>query len=162
MSKSFKASVGITALPLIALISLFAEEPVVVPGPAADSKPVETASAHDPPQIVVASAIDGENLLLVNFRTIYILFNGESYNTRSVTKTSLKNVGIFTVKGQRVSVGEATHKISGKDTPILCSSWNTPLPEFYASMFEPETLHFIFPEESPAWKKIQEPGRPIR
>ncbi|XZE36697.1 hypothetical protein SH501x_002281 [Pirellulaceae bacterium SH501] len=149
-------------MPLFALMSLFADEPVIVTGPAAEPMHVETAPAHDPPQIVVASAIGGESLFLVNFTTIYIGSNGESYNTRTVTKTSLKDVNIFTIKGQRVSVEEAARKILGKDTPILCSSWNAPLPEFYASMFKPETLHFVFPKESPAWKKIQEPGRPIR
>ena len=162
MSKSFAIPVCIAASPLFALVSLFAQAPVIMTAPAIDSKPTETAPAHDPPQIVVASAIDGENLVLVNFRTIYIGFTGESYNSRSVAKTSLKNVGIFTVKGQRVSVETARDKIAGKDTAILCSSWNTPLPQFYVSMFSPETLHFVFPEESPVWKKIQEPGRPIR
>ncbi len=162
MSRSFAVPVLVAALPLFALISLVAQEPLIVTAQAPDSKPAETAPAHDPPQIVVASAIDGENLVLVNFRTTYIGFTGESYNIRSVAKTSLKDVVIFTVKGQRVSVEEARDKIAGKDTAILCSSWNTPLPEFYVSMFSPETLHFIFPKESPVWKKIQEPGRPIR
>ena len=125
-------------------------------------EPGMVAPAYNPPQIVIAASIDGEdNLLLVSYRTIYIGFQGESYNSRTVTKTALKDVEIFNVKGERVSIEAARERVGGRDTPVLCSSWNTPLPEFYASIFAPQTLHFIFPKQSPVWKKIQEPGRPV-
>ncbi len=142
---------------------LFARRPSGQAAPPADSKPAENAPAYDPPRILVAASIDeDDDLLLVNVRTIYIGFDGESYNDRSLSKTSLKDVGIFTVQGESVSVDEARGQLAGKDTPILCSSNNTPLPAFYASMFVPDTLHFVFPDESPTWGKIQGPGTPFR
>jgi hypothetical protein len=130
---------------------------------AAPAKSAQRAPAYDPPEIVVAAAIDDEdNLVLVNYRTIFIGFQGESYNDRSLTKAPLKDVAIFTVKGEKLTVEAARRRIAGRDTPVLCSAWSTPLPGFYAAMFSPETLHFVFPKEPPIWKKIQEPGRPIQ
>jgi len=120
------------------------------------------APPYDPPQIVVAASIDdGDNLVLVSYQTYYIGFLGESYNNRSLTKTVLKDVNIFNVQGERLSIEAARELIGGRDTPVLCSAWDTALPEFYASMFSPQTLHFVFPKKSPDWKKIEAPGRPI-
>lgn len=145
------------------LMRAFAQEPQIHGTSEPDSKAKPIAPAFDPPQILVAAAIDDDdNLILVNFRTIYIGFTGESYNSRSVSKTSLKEVQIVNVKGEKVSIAAAREQLAGRDTPILCSSWNSSLPDFYASMFSPTTLHFVFPTESPVWEKIQEPGRPIR
>lgn len=145
------------------LMPSFAQEPAIHGTPEPDAKAKPTAPAFDPPQILVAAAIDHEdNLVLVNFRTTYIGFTGESYNSRSVSKTALKEVQIANVKGEKVSIAAAREQLAGRDTPILCSSWNSSLPDFYASMFSPTTLHFVFPRESPVWKEIQEPGRPIR
>jgi len=143
-------------------LNLSAQVQQTLPNEPQRAEAAVTAPAYNPPQIVVAASIDGnENLLLVSYRTIYIGFQGESYNSRTVTKTALKDVSILNVKGERVSINAARERIGGRDTPVLCSSWKTPLPEFYASMFAPPTLHFIFPKQSPVWKEIQEPGRPI-
>ncbi len=162
MSKPLTLLTWAVALPLCALLTLFGQETKVEEAPAPTVAPPETAPPQDPPHIVVASAIDDESLTLVSFKPVYVGFTGESYNSRSVSKTPLKGVRIFTVKGQPVSVNAARKILAGKDTPVLCSSWATPLPRFYASMFSPDTLHFVFAEEAPAWKKIQEPGRPVR
>lgn len=151
----------LTALLSVSMTS-FAQEPKDEAASGAVAEPAKDAPAHNPPQIVVAASIDEEdNLVLVNFKTIYIGFTGESYNERSLSKTTLKDVSIFAVNGKKLSVDEARKQLAGKHTPILCSSWKTPLPPFYASLFTPETLHFVFPKKSPAWKEIQEPGRPV-
>ena len=122
-----------------------------------------SAPAYNPPRILVAASIDDDNnLVLVNFKTIHIGFEGDSYNHRSETKVALQDVKIFTVKGDKMSIEAARKQINDKDTPILCSSWHAPMPKFYASMFAPETLHFLFPKQSPVWKEIEEPGRPIK
>lgn len=122
-----------------------------------------SAPAYNPPRILVATSIDDDdNLVLVNFKTIHIGFEGDSYNHRSETKVAMQDVKIFNVKGDKMSIDAARKQINDKDTPILCSSWHAPLPKFYATMFAPETLHFLFPKQSPAWKEIEEPGRPIK
>ena len=122
-----------------------------------------SAPAFNPPRILVATSIDDDgNLLLVNFKTIHIGFEGDSYNHRSETKIALQDVKIFNVKGEKMSIDAARKQINDKDTPILCSSWHATMPKFYAKMFAPETLHFLFPKQSPAWKEIEEPGRPIK
>ena len=123
----------------------------------------EIARAFNPPQILVAAAIDDDdNLVLVSYRTIHIGFEGDSYNNRSVTKVSLSDVKIANVKGEKLTIESARKQIGDNDMPILCSSWNTQLPDFYAAMFAPKTLHFIFPKRSPVWKEIEDPGRPVK
>ena len=147
----------------LAFLLLLTLAPMTQSAPQRSVESEPTAPAYDPPHIVVTAGIDRDNnLLLVNFRTIYIGFTGESYNSRSVSKAPLKEVQIFTVDGEKVSLEIAREQLDGKDTPILCSSYNTKLPDFYVPLFSPQTLHFIFPEESPEWTKIQEPGRPLR
>lgn len=139
------------------------QNPQTLPVQAQAGESGVVAPPYNPPQILVATAIDSEdNLLLVSYRTIYIGFTGESYNSRTVTKAALKDVAIVNVKGETISLDAARRRIGDRDTPVLCSSWGTPLPDFYASIFAVETLHFIFPEKSPVWKEIQEPGRPLK
>ena len=156
--------IRITATSLCILVALLlAQRSLCRAEPPIDPDLAAKAPAFDPPQILIAASINDEgDLMLVEVRTIYIGFNGESYNHRSLSKIKLKNVGIFTVQGKRVSVDEARQQLAGKDTPIICSSGNTPLAAFYASMFVPKTLHFVFPNEAPTWRKIQEQGRPLR
>jgi hypothetical protein len=128
-----------------------------------ESRAAKTSPPENPPQILVVSSIDPDgNLTLVSYKTIYIGFTGESYNNRSLTKVTLRDVRILTVKGEELSIESARDRISGRDTPILVSSWKTPLSEFYKGMFTPETLHFVFPANAPVWKQVQEPGRPVR
>ncbi len=119
--------------------------------------------AENPPRILVASAIDRDgNLLLVNYRTIYIGFKGESYNNRSLSKVALKDVRILTVKGEELTIEAARKRIADRDTPILVSPYKSALASFYQGMFTPETLHFVFPAKAPVWKTIQDPGGPVR
>ncbi|MCA9220806.1 MAG: hypothetical protein KDA71_10790 [Planctomycetales bacterium] len=119
------------------------------------------APPFDPPHILVARGIDEENrLILVGYQTIFIGNQGESYNSPTITKAPLGDVKIMTVAGKAVPIDEARRRLSQRDTPILCSSWEMQLPAFYAKLFAADTLHFIFPRQAPAWKPIAEPGRP--
>ena len=116
----------------------------------------------NPPRILVASSIDEDgNLVLVSYRTIYIGFDGSSYNNRSLSKVSLKRVKIYTVSGKEVSTESARKLLARKETPILASSWGMPLPAFYRRLFTEEGLLFMFPQEAPVWKEIQDPSRPV-
>lgn len=143
------------ALILLGLVSALAA--------ARESPVAKTSPPVNPPQILVASSIDADgNLLLVNYRTIYIGFQGDSYNNRGVTKVPLKDVQIETVEGKRLSVESARGRIAGRDTPILVSAYKAPLPKFFKGMFASDTLHFVFPAKAPAWKPIQDPDRPVR
>jgi hypothetical protein len=118
---------------------------------------------ENPPQILIACSIDAEgNLVLVHYKTIFIGFTGESYNERYTTKVLLKDVQILTVDGTEMTIEAARKRIAERDTPILATSYKTAFPKFYAEMFAPATLHFIWPEQAPQWKQIQEPGRPVQ
>ncbi len=133
------------------------------PGSGQDARPMGESPPENPPRILVASSIDADgNLVLVNYRTIFIGFKGDSYNSRSLAKVSLTDVRILTAKGDEVSIDSARKRISESDTPILVSSWKRPLPKFYETIFTPQTLHFVFPNKAPAWREIQDPGRPTR
>lgn len=118
---------------------------------------------ENPPQILVASSIDSENrLVLVSYHSIFIGFCGESYNERTTTKTSLKDVQIHTTDGKEMTLEEAQLRLSSRDTPIVVTSYRASLPKFYATIFAPGTLHFAFPKRAPHWKEIESPGAPIK
>ncbi len=133
-------------------------------GPADTVAPADTmAPAENPPQILVAASVtETGNLVLVQYQTIYIGMKGYCYNHRSLREVSLEGVKIYTVRGEAVSIEMARDRIGGKDTPILCSAWRARLPDFYAGLFSPESLHFVFPKKSPEWKTIQDPGASVR
>lgn len=130
---------------------------------AQDDSKLHRCPTENPPQILVASAIDSENhLVLVSYHSIFIGFNGESYNERLTTRTSLENVQILTTDGKELTLEQARRRISSRDTPIVVTSYKTELPKFYANLFAPETLHFAFPGQAPHWKEIESPGAPAR
>ena len=117
----------------------------------------------NPPRILIAASIDTDGKLqLVTYKTIYIGFDGYSYNDRSVHTVPLSEVRIRTVAGMDVSLKEARKLLEGKETPILASSWNEPLSKSYQGLFSGESLLFVFPKDAPLWKEIQEPSRPVR
>ena len=77
----------------------------------------ETSDASEtpgnPPRVLIASSIDSDGRLeLVAYRTIYIGFEGDSYNHRSVRKVSLKDVKIRTVGGKRVTLESARQSLA--------------------------------------------------
>ena len=123
----------------------------------------QSGTPGNPPRVLIASSIDADgNLQLVTYKTIYIGFDGYSYNQRSLHKVSLRGVRVRTVGGMDVSLDETRKLLDGKEAPILVSSWNEPLSKFYQGLFSGKSLLFIFPKDAPSWKPIQEPGRPTR
>jgi len=130
---------------------------------AQEERVVSESPPENPPQILIASSIDADgHLVLVRYKTIFIGFSGESYNERSTTKALLKDVQIRTADGNEITLEAARERISEGDTPILVTSYKAKLPKFYAEIFAPSTLHFVFPKQAPEWKQIQEPGRPVQ
>ncbi|MCO8121123.1 hypothetical protein NHH03_05185 [Stieleria sp. TO1_6] len=129
----------------------------------ADESQSKIAPTENPPQILVASSIDAdEQLVLVSYHSIFIGFDGSSYNERLTQKVSLKAVKITSADGVQQSVDQARKTISENDTPILVTSYKKPLPKFYKTLFSPDTLHFAFPSKAPQWKPIQSPGAPVQ
>lgn len=123
----------------------------------------ESETPGNPPQILIASSIDKNgNLDVVSFKTIYIGFDGYSYNNKTVNKQTLRDVKIQTLAGAKISVDEARELLAGKETPILATSHDEPLSKFYQQLFAAKSLVFIFPDEAPLWKEIGEPDRPLR
>lgn len=136
---------------------------VVTTGANVAAGQTENGTPGNPPRILIASSIDAEgNLQLVTYKTIYIGFEGYSYNEKILCNVPLQDVRIHTVSGTDVSLDEARKLLKGKETPILVSSWNERLSEFYQRLFSRESLLFIFPKEAPLWSQIQDPGRPVR
>lgn len=116
----------------------------------------------NPPRVLLAGGIDADGSLeLVSYRTIYIGFTGESYNSRSVRKVALLEVKIVRAGGEAIELGAARKLLAGKETPVLASSWGSPLPASYRSLFSGDAMLFIFPREAPAWQEIQDPSRPL-
>ena len=125
----------------------------------ADDPPKE--SLANPPQLLLAAGIDESNrLTLVSYRTIYIGFNGDSYNSRSSQRVSLKGVTITQADGKKVSIDEARRRLAGKDVPILATSWKAQMGPFQ-TLLAKDSLVFAFPKEAPKWKEIQDPSQPI-
>ena len=117
----------------------------------------------NPPRILVASSIDEHgNLELVSYRTIYIGFDGSSYNHRSTRRLSLKDVSIQDLDGNQLSVDQARERLGDRDVPILVMTYRQPLSDFFRKLFSHDALVFIFPREAPQWQPIQDPGRPVR
>jgi hypothetical protein len=130
---------------------------------------IATAQAEDklptpgnPPRVLVARSIDAKGRLqLVTYRTIYIGFDGSSYNDRTVHSVPLDGVKIVTVGGDEIAIDAARKLLADKETPILGTSWGSPLPGFYRGVFAKGTLLFVFPKDAPAWPEIQDPTRPV-
>lgn len=118
---------------------------------------------ENPPVILVASSIDSDDhLVLVSYHSIFIGFSGESYNERLAKKVSLKDVQILTVDGMEISLEAARKRLSERDMPVLATSSKARVSKFYATMFAPETLLFVFPAQAPQWRNIESPGASVR
>lgn len=117
----------------------------------------------DPPTILIAKSIDAKNqLVLVSYHSIFIGFDGYSYNERLEKRVSLKGVKVFTRDGDALPIEKVKQKLGNRDTPILVTSFGESLPKFYASILAPDSLVFAFPEKAPVWKKIESPGAEVR
>ena len=121
------------------------------------------AQLGNPPRVVLVRGIDDQGRLnLVEYRTIYIGFDGSSYNSRSESKLTLKDVVIEDLKGDGVSVEQARERLGDTESPILVLSYREPVAELYRGMYIDSTLVFRFPKKAPEWREIQDPSRPVR
>lgn len=134
-----------------------------------DSK--KGATPGNPPDILIASQIDkDENLLLVEYRTIFIQPagpgqpGGPMYNDRSTYRVPLKGVVIYGGDGNKISVAVARKQLGDKDkdTAIVVTSWGETLSPVYRKLFKDDVMVFAFPKEAPVWKPIQAPDLPVR
>lgn len=126
----------------------------------AEERPSEPSN---PPRILVASSIDEHgNLELVSYRTIYIGFDGSSYNHRSTKRISLKDVLIQDLDQNPLSMDEARERFKGGDVPVLVMTYRQSLSAFFRPLFSGDAMVFVFPREAPEWQTIQDPGRPVR
>lgn len=130
---------------------------------AEDDTASDRCPPENPPRILVASSVDESGrLVLVSYHSIFIGFQGYSYNERLTKPVSLQDVKIFTTKGEPKTIEFARKQIANRDTPIIATSYKEKLPKFYASMFSPETLVFAFPKRAPQWREIESPGAAVR
>ena len=142
---------------------------LIVGADADDSK--KDVTPGNPPEILIASRIDkDENLLLVEYRTIFIQPaspkgpGGPLYNVRSTYPVSLKGVVIYGGDGKEVSVSVARKQLgdTDKDAAIVVTSWGHQMSPVYRKLFKQDVLVFAFPKDSPSWKTIQGPELPVR
>ncbi len=115
-------------------------------------------SPGNPPRILLAAEINAEanELVLANYRTIYIGFGGECYNHRTLKGVSLRDVKLRTVAGEELSIEEAQARIDG-ETAILATSWRRGVPAAYRALLTGDSLVFEFPKDAPQWEEIQDP-----
>lgn len=121
-------------------------------------------SIANPPRILLAARItDDDQLELVTYQTIYIGFDGSSYNHRSLQKISLRDVRITKLDGTELTPNEARQQLATQlETPVLAIAWNQPLAEPFQKFFAKDVLLFKFPKQAPVWKEPQDPTRPLR
>ena len=122
------------------------------------------SSPGNPPQVLLAESIDADgNLGVVSYRTIYIGFDGSSYNHRSVQDVTLNEVEIQTVGGTAVSLEKARDLLLKEtETAILALDYGASLPDAYKVLFSNDALVFVFPKKSPRWNEIQDPEQSVR
>ena len=114
----------------------------------------------NPPVVLVASDIDADgNLLLVEYVSTIIqpagpLGGGGQRIDPVRFTTALKGVKIFSVDGKEVALEVVRKQLAGKETAILALSWQEPLSPVYRRIFRDDVLLFVFPKDSPVWKRI--------
>ncbi|MBS0261270.1 MAG: hypothetical protein JSS02_04880 [Planctomycetes bacterium] len=136
---------------------------VVTAGVAVPTEPDRPGTPGNPPRILIAQAINADGQLqLVAYKTIYIGFEGYSFNDRSLQEVALADVQIRTVAGVEITIEKARGLLKAKETPILVMSRNEKLSPFYQSVLARDALVFIFPRDAPVWRQIQEPERPVQ
>ena len=117
------------------------------------------APTVDPPQILVAEAIDDRNqLVLVGYHSIFIGFTGEAYNERILKRVSLEGASFRTAAGDSLTIEAAKDYFKGSEKPIVVTAYGMEVPEFYRAIFVPTTLHIAFAKEAPQWKAIEAQG----
>ncbi|MCA9198749.1 MAG: hypothetical protein KDA87_14470 [Planctomycetales bacterium] len=127
----------------------------------------ESPAIANPPRILLATRItDDDQLELVTYQTIYIGFDGSSYNHRSLQKISLQDVRITKLDGTEWTEWtphEARQQLATQpETPVLALAWNQPLAKQFKTFFAKDVLLFTFPKQAPVWKEPQDPSRPLR
>lgn len=123
----------------------------------------QDTTPDNPPRILLATSIDeAGNLELVSYQTIYIGFRGDSYNARSTHKYSLESVLIFDLAGNRITTDAARVRFGMGEAPILATSYGRKVDDHYRSLFNDETLVFVFPKKAPEWKEIEDPTATVR
>ena len=118
------------------------------------------ACPGNPPTILLASKITDQAIELVGYRTIYIGFSGESYNSRSTQTVSLADVKIRDLAGAELTCQAAQERIKG-ETAILVTSGHEGISDTYKRLFHKDILVFCFPKQAPTWEPIQDPTRPV-
>ncbi len=147
---------------ILAIMLIGCAFPVSAGEPVAEDA-VAQASPGNPPRILLAEGInDADELQLVNYRTIYIGFQGDCYNHRTLKSTSLKDVQIFLLGDQpdadeELTLAAAREKLAGQETSILATSWRHSVPEMYRPLLKPGAMLFVFPKDAPEWEEIQDP-----
>lgn len=123
----------------------------------------ESSPAWNPPGILLVAGIDEhDRLVLVHYRSIYIGFDGYSYNNRSESRQSLEGARIVTVGGKELTIAEARQRLGQRESSILVTPYHTQVADTYRPLFRDDALCIQFPKRAPVWKEIQDPGRPVR
>lgn len=124
----------------------------------------EAQTPGNPPKILIASGIDAQDRLeLVRYQTIYIGFQGDAYNHRTLDRVDLAKVTITDLSGSDLSIDEARTRLGDREeTPVLVMSHREELGGVYKSLFKKEMIIFRFKGKSPEWKAIEDPDMPVK
>lgn len=118
----------------------------------------EPVDLGNPPQVILVACIDAKGRLIqVEYRTIYIGFDGSGYNSRSTRAIDLTDVKIQTIGGETLSPEQAKKRIGNVEQPVLVMSDGAEPLERFRTLFQNDVICFIFPRKSPSWRPIQDP-----
>lgn len=115
----------------------------------------------NPPQVILVAGIDAEGRLIqVEYRTIYIGFDGAGFNSRSTHAVDLADVKLMSMRGEVLTLPEARERLGKQEQPVVVMSGGAEPLEGFRQLFREDVVCLIFPRKAPQWRPIQDPQMP--
>ena len=121
----------------------------------------EKVDLGNPPQVILVAGIDEKGRLIqVEYRTIYIGFDGSGFNSRSTHAVDLTDVKITSIQGEVLTLPEARKRLGKREQPVVVMSDGAEPLSGFRQLFRDDVICLIFPRKAPQWRPIQDPQMP--
>jgi hypothetical protein len=122
----------------------------------------EKVELGNPPQVILVAGIDPEGRLIqVEYRTIYIGFDGSGFNSRSTHTVDLADVKIMSMQGEILTLSEVRERLGKREQPVVVMSDGVEPLNGFRRLFQDDVICFVFPRRAPSWRPIQDPQMPL-